>query len=70
MINKQELDISIDAEGNVSINVIGSKGKKCLELTKDIENALGIVVNRDTKPQFYETESSSSNFIATGLDLS
>lgn len=69
MINKQELDISIDAEGNVAINVIGSKGKKCLEITKDIEDALGIVVNRDKKPQFYETES-SSNFITTGLDLS
>lgn len=69
MTNKQELDISIDSEGNVSINVIGTKGKKCLELTKDLEEALGIVINRETKPQFYESEASTFNFSTTGLNI-
>ena len=67
MAKKQELEISISAEGEVSINVIGAKGKKCLDLTKDFEEAIGIVTERETKPSFYENEESTS-FIHTGLN--
>ncbi len=68
MAKKQELEISITAEGEVSINVIGAKGKKCLDLTKDFEEAIGIVTERETKPSFYENEESSS-YIYTGTGL-
>ena len=40
MAKSNELQISIDAQGEVSINVIGAKGKKCLDLTKELEEAL------------------------------
>lgn len=59
MSKKDELEISITSDGNVSINVIGAKGKKCLDLTKDLEEVLGIVSQRDTKPQFYENDTDS-----------
>lgn len=59
MSKKDELEISITSDGNVSISVIGAKGKKCLDLTKDLEEALGIVSQRDTKPQFYENDTDS-----------
>ncbi len=62
---KDELEISINAEGDVSINVIGAKGKKCLDLTKDLEEILGVVTQRETKPQFYENEASSHSYINT-----
>ncbi len=62
---KDELEISINSEGDVSINVIGAKGKKCLDLTKDLEELLGVVTQRETKPQFYENENSSNSFINT-----
>lgn len=68
MAKKDELEISITAEGDVSINVIGAKGKKCLDLTKDLEEVLGIVTNRETKPQFYEQDTESNTFINTGLN--
>ncbi len=67
MAKKQEIEISITAEGDVSINVIGAKGKKCLDLTKDFEEAIGIVTERETKPSFYENEESTS-YIQTGLN--
>ena len=67
MAKKQELEISISADGEVSINVIGAKGKKCLDLTKDFEEAIGIVTERETKPSFYENEESTS-YIHTGLN--
>ena len=67
MYKKQELEISITAEGDVSINVIDEKGKKCLDLTKELEEAIGIVKKRETKPSFYENDSSYTN-IHTGLN--
>lgn len=66
MAKKQELEISISAEGEVSINVIGAKGKRCLDLTKDFEEAIGIVTKRETKTSFYESED-TANYLHTGL---
>ncbi len=68
MAKKDELEISINAEGDVSINVIGAKGKKCLDLTKDLEEVLGIVTERETKPQFYENDTTNSSYINTGIN--
>ena len=68
MAKKDELEISINAEGDVSINVIGAKGKKCLDLTKDMEDALGIVTQMETKPQFYEQDTETSAYTYTGLN--
>lgn len=65
MAKKDELEISITSEGDVSINVIGTKGKKCLDLTKDLEEILGIVTERETKPQFYENVTENSSYINT-----
>lgn len=60
MAEKQELEISIAEDGSVVINVIGAKGKKCLDLTKELEESLGLVSSRETKPSFYEEEINSS----------
>lgn len=68
MAKKDELEISISNEGEVSINVIGAKGKKCLDLTKDLEEILGIVTSRETKPQFYEQDTENNTYINTGLN--
>lgn len=53
MAKKQELEFTIDDDGKISIKVIGAQGKECLELTKAIEEALGIVVDRQKTPDFY-----------------
>ena len=37
----EEIEIYIDKDGNVRIEVRGVKGQKCLELTADLEAALG-----------------------------
>ena len=56
MADKQELDIQIAHDGSVTINVIGGKGKSCLDSTKDLEESLGVVLDRETKASFYEQE--------------
>ncbi len=53
---KQELDIEISSDGNVSINVQGAKGSSCLDLTKDPEESLGLVIEREKKSSFYEED--------------
>ena len=54
MANKQELEFTIDDDGKISIKVVGIAGKECLDLTKDIEAALGIVTDRKRTSEFYQ----------------
>jgi len=53
---KQELDIHIASDGTVTINVLSEKGKSCLDLTRELEESLGVVLNRETKASFYEQD--------------
>lgn len=41
MSKKEELEISISNTGEVTINVIGAKGKSCIDMTKDLEESHG-----------------------------
>lgn len=59
-MDKEELEITIDASGNVSIKVVGAKGGKCLDITKPIEDALGEVKVRDMTPEYYEQPADSA----------
>ena len=54
MAKKQELEVSIDDDGKISIKVVGVAGPECLELTKALEESLGIVVDRQKTGEFYQ----------------
>jgi hypothetical protein len=52
----QEIEVFIDKDGQVRIEVRGVKGMSCLDLTKDLEEALGgEVQDREMTPEAYET---------------
>ncbi len=54
-MNLQEIEVIIDPDGKVRIEVHGVKGMQCLNLTKDLEAALGDAVEeREMKPEAYE----------------
>ncbi len=54
---KQELEITITPQGDVRIEVIGVKGKSCVDLTKPLEDALGSEVeSRTYTSTYYEYE--------------
>jgi hypothetical protein len=53
---KQEMEIQIAHDGTVTVNVLNAKGKSCLDLTRELEESLGVVLNRETKSSFYEQE--------------
>lgn len=50
----QEMEISVSPTGEVKIEVKGATGDSCLLVTKDLENSLGTVEDRQYKAEFYE----------------
>jgi quercetin dioxygenase-like cupin family protein len=67
MSKKQELDIHIAHDGTVTINVLDGKGKSCLDATRDLEESLGAVLQRETKASFYEETDRESVKIREGI---
>jgi len=53
----QEIDIFVNPDGTVKFEVRGVKGRKCLDITKSVEEALGgSVTERVHTDAFYEEE--------------
>ena len=50
---QQKLKFTIRQDGTVTEEVIGIVGDSCQELTKQIEEALGEVSYKETKPEYY-----------------
>jgi hypothetical protein len=51
----QEIDVTIDANGQVHVQVRGAKGMSCLDLTRDLEAALGgEIISREMTPEAEE----------------
>lgn len=51
----QEIDLFIDAKGEVRIEVRGVKGTQCLALTKELEAVLGAqIMSREFTPEAHE----------------
>jgi hypothetical protein len=57
----QELEITIDRQGKVRVAVRGVPGEGCLAMTKNIENAVGRVEEREYTAEFYEQPVSVSS---------
>jgi len=57
----QEVEITIDKEGRVQVAARGVKGEGCLAITKNIENAVGTVEEREYTAEYYEQPVSISN---------
>ena len=53
MASRKQIEFTIDEEGNVSILVKGVAGAECEKLTREIEEALGIVTERSRTSEFY-----------------
>ncbi len=68
MATKTEIEFSINPDGSVEIHPKGFKGKKCTEVTKEIEEALGIVRNVSYTAEYYEQESTNYVSVNSGSD--
>jgi hypothetical protein len=52
----QEMEITIDKEGRIQVNVKGVQGTGCLAFTRELENALGVVEQREYTADYYQQE--------------
>ena len=52
-MKQQMIKFIINQDGTVTEEVIGEEGGQCLDLTTSIEDALGSVVTREYKPEYY-----------------
>jgi hypothetical protein len=51
-MSSEEIEITIAKDGSVQIQVRGAQGKACLDLTHDLETALGgIILSREMTPE-------------------
>ena len=66
MAVKQEIEFTINPDGTVDIAVKGAKGKKCTEITQEIEEALGIIKNRTYTSEYYQQEEETHTTIKVG----
>jgi hypothetical protein len=56
-MNIEEIEVFIDDSGEVTYDVRGVKGKKCLDLTEGLEMDLGgEILLREEKSEMYERE--------------
>ncbi len=62
----EEMEISIDKEGRITVKVHGARGTSCLALTRDLENAVGVVEQRKHTAEFYEQIAESREFQRLG----
>jgi hypothetical protein len=65
-VEVQEIEVTIDENGQVQIHVIGIKGDACLDITRPLEQALGGQLTRQMTPEALEEP---ANPIDTNLTL-
>ena len=54
-MNLEEIEVIIEKDGRVRIQVRGVKGDACLELTQELEQALGgVIETREMTSEAYE----------------
>jgi hypothetical protein len=50
----QEIEVTIGRTGQIEISVRGMKGNSCLEITNDLEQALGgVILTREMNPEAF-----------------
>lgn len=52
----KQIVVTVDAEGQVSIEAVGFRGQSCEKATAALEQAMGIVKSKDKKPDWYVQE--------------
>lgn len=50
----KEIKLKIMPDGEVKVEVRGVKGAQCVELTKFLEDQLGLVIKREKTAEYYQ----------------
>ena len=64
-VQKTEIEITIDKQGNISYKVKGLKGKDCIKSTEFLDDDLGEVTNREYTREYYESKVKTTHRVET-----
>lgn len=53
---QEELEITIDAQGRVTVRTIGIKGPRCIDYAETVARLLGREESRELTSEYYEAE--------------
>ncbi len=65
MAIKQELEITIDSQGHVTVHVRGISGPRCLEATRALQEALGETVRVEKTTDYYAPQAQQGRIVET-----
>lgn len=68
MAVRHEIDIEITPSGEVKLQVRGVAGAECLELTRRLEEELGLVVEREKTSEYFQAEAEGQTSVKIGED--
>jgi len=68
MAVKEEIEFTIGPDGDIGIQVKGTKGKKCTDLTKDLIEALGMIKNTNYTSEYYQQEEQVTTSVSVSTD--
>ena len=49
------IEVIVSPTGEIKIDAVGFKGADCEQATRFLEEALGVVNNREKKPEYHQT---------------
>ena len=55
MNNKRTIHIRIEPTGEIQIEAVGFQGADCERATAFLEEALGITVNKERRPEYHQS---------------
>ena len=61
---QQTIKFVIQQDGTVTEEVIGAVGNECENLTKNIEDKLGVVQRVEHKPEYYEQKQTIEDHVS------
>ena len=59
-LKKTDIVFDIDEDGNITITVEGVKGQDCTKITRELEEAFGIVTDREFTSEYYQQAESDT----------
>lgn len=58
---EQTVTYFIGKDGKITVDVQGVKGASCTDLVKDTVDKLGVVLNTELKPEYFDKDENKEN---------
>lgn len=59
MNGKRSIEVTVQPSGEITIDAVGFKGADCEQATRYLEEALGVVGNKQKKPEYHQKRTST-----------